>query len=237
MSAGPRVLLLTLSERTSGKGNRYLSGWLGKASVVAFAGEPDKHGNPTWDLFVSEPQPRAEAGQERPQARPERRPQSPDPGDVGRPVAETGSLPIGPASHAKLRRRPAKPSAPPAGRGDGWRGSRVPPARERRQAGPCGRRRGLRRGHSRGPVPVSTPAGRAAARHRRAGAARGAGDKAAHALAEAEERGRGRPGRGRRGRGGLGCATDGRGRRGGRPRPVPEIEAQLSRPRRRGHAS
>ena len=54
MSAGPRVLLLTLSERTSGKGNRYLSGWLGKASVVAFAGEPDKHGNPTWDLFVSE---------------------------------------------------------------------------------------------------------------------------------------------------------------------------------------
>src|SRR6476646_1733680 len=62
MSAGPRVLLLTLSERTSGKGNRYLSGWLGKASVVAFAGEPDKHGNPTWDLFVSEPQPRAETG-------------------------------------------------------------------------------------------------------------------------------------------------------------------------------
>ena len=54
----------TLSERTSGRGNRYLSGWLGKASVVAFAGEPDKHGNPTWDLFVSEPQPRAEAGQD-----------------------------------------------------------------------------------------------------------------------------------------------------------------------------
>ena len=76
MSAGPRVLLLTLSERTSGRGNRYLSGWLGKASVVAFAGEPDKHGNPTWDLFVSEPQPKAEAGRptaERPlRARPGR---------------------------------------------------------------------------------------------------------------------------------------------------------------------
>src|SRR3954447_19593856 len=87
MSAGPRVLLLTLSERVSGKGNTYLSGWLGKASVVAFAGEPDKHGNPTWDLFVSEPQPRAETGQERPQARPERRPQSPDPGDAAKPSA------------------------------------------------------------------------------------------------------------------------------------------------------
>src|SRR4051794_14338953 len=112
MSAGPRVLLLTLSERTSGQGNRYLSGWLGKASVVAFPGEPDKHGNPTWDLFVSTPEPRPEAGQERdparrPQARPERRPQSPDPGD-GR-VSTTASA--------------AKPSAPPSARGDGWRGS------------------------------------------------------------------------------------------------------------------
>src|SRR3954452_24265329 len=100
MSASPRVLLLTLSERTSGRGNRYLSGWLGKASVVAFAGEPDKHGNPTWDLFVSEPQPSAEGGPERPQAGQERRPQSPDPGG-------------GPAKH------PARPVE----RGDGWRGS------------------------------------------------------------------------------------------------------------------
>src|SRR3954463_3975867 len=100
MNAGPRVLLLPLSERTSGRDNAYLSGWLGKASVVAFAGEPDRHGNPTWDLFVSTPEPTAEVGQERPQARPERRPQSPDPGD-GR----------------------AKPPASPVARGDGWRGS------------------------------------------------------------------------------------------------------------------
>src|SRR4051812_31465081 len=64
MSAGLRVLLLTLSERTSGKGNAYLSGWLGKASVVAFRGEPDKHGNETWDLFVATPEPRPEAGRE-----------------------------------------------------------------------------------------------------------------------------------------------------------------------------
>ena len=42
-----RVLLMRLSERTSARGNAYLSGWLGKASVVAFRGEPDKHGNET----------------------------------------------------------------------------------------------------------------------------------------------------------------------------------------------
>jgi alanyl-tRNA synthetase len=32
---GDKVLLLELRERTSASGNRYLSGWLGKASVVA----------------------------------------------------------------------------------------------------------------------------------------------------------------------------------------------------------
>ena len=98
MSAGPHVLLLTLSERTSGKGNRYLSGWLGKASVVAFAGEPDKHGNPTWDLFVSEPQPRAEVEN--------RNLRSSDPG-----------------GHVSTSASAAKPSALPSARGDGWRGS------------------------------------------------------------------------------------------------------------------
>jgi hypothetical protein len=81
---------MQLSERTSGKGNRYLSGWLGKASVVAFAGEPDKHGNETWNVYVSEPQPRAEQQQSKPETR------------------QDG---------------PAKPSASPVARGDGWRGS------------------------------------------------------------------------------------------------------------------
>ena len=100
MSAGPRVLLMQLSQRTSAKGNAYMSGWLGKASVVAFAGEPDRHGNATWDLFVSEPQPRAEQQQSKPEARPERRPQGPDRGEA-----------------------PANPSASPTQRGDGWRGS------------------------------------------------------------------------------------------------------------------
>ena len=61
MTYSPRVLLATLSVRTSGKGTAYLSGWLGKARVAAFAGEPDKHGDATWDLFVSEPEPRQDA--------------------------------------------------------------------------------------------------------------------------------------------------------------------------------
>jgi hypothetical protein len=42
-----KVLLLTLSERTSAKGNRYMRGWLGRASVVAFQGEKDEAGNAT----------------------------------------------------------------------------------------------------------------------------------------------------------------------------------------------
>jgi hypothetical protein len=54
----PRVLLTRLSVRTSAKGREYLSGWLGKASVVGFKGEPDKYGNEAWDLYLSEPEPR-----------------------------------------------------------------------------------------------------------------------------------------------------------------------------------
>ena len=49
MTAPNRVLLLTLSERTSAKGRRYMSGLLGRASVVAFeAEEPKRRGNKWW---------------------------------------------------------------------------------------------------------------------------------------------------------------------------------------------
>jgi hypothetical protein len=58
---GARVLLMSLSQRTSAKNTEYLSGYLGKARVVGFRGkEPDKFGNPTWDIFVAEPEPKAE---------------------------------------------------------------------------------------------------------------------------------------------------------------------------------
>jgi hypothetical protein len=55
----PRVLITKLSVRISSKGREYLSGWLGKASVVGFkAAEPGKFGNPVWDLFACEPEPK-----------------------------------------------------------------------------------------------------------------------------------------------------------------------------------
>lgn len=52
-----RVLLLELRERTSAAGNRYLSGWLGRASVVGFLDREAEE--PTWQVFVSTPTPRA----------------------------------------------------------------------------------------------------------------------------------------------------------------------------------
>jgi hypothetical protein len=53
-----KVLLLELKERLSGNGNRYLSGWLGKASVVAFLDRDAAE--PTWQVYVSTPKPRPE---------------------------------------------------------------------------------------------------------------------------------------------------------------------------------
>ena len=58
--ASASVLLATLSVRTSAKGRKYLAGWLGKAKVVGFEGEADKFGNPTWNLYVSELEPRGD---------------------------------------------------------------------------------------------------------------------------------------------------------------------------------
>jgi hypothetical protein len=47
-----KVLVATLWQRTSGKGNDYLSGFLGKARIIGFRGEPTTDGTPTWDLYV-----------------------------------------------------------------------------------------------------------------------------------------------------------------------------------------
>jgi hypothetical protein len=100
MSAAPRVLLMQLSERTSARGNRYLSGWLGKASVVAFLDEqPDKFGNPQWSVFVAEPQPRTD--------------------QRALPLERAGASSPG---YARNGDAPANRSARPVERGDGWRG-------------------------------------------------------------------------------------------------------------------
>jgi hypothetical protein len=92
---GNRVLLMTLSCRTSAKGNAYLAGWLGKASVVAFAGEPDKFGNPTWDVFLAEPEPKRDSVQKPPASPPER-----------------DEAPMPPAAPAAAAARPDGPQAP-----------------------------------------------------------------------------------------------------------------------------
>ncbi|CAH0496615.1 hypothetical protein [Novosphingobium sp. CECT 9465] len=48
-----KVHLFDLRERISASGNRYLSGWLGKASVVAFLDREAEE--PTWQVYVSQP--------------------------------------------------------------------------------------------------------------------------------------------------------------------------------------
>jgi hypothetical protein len=56
-----RVLLMRLSIRKSASGTEYLSGFLGAARVVAFkAKEPDCYGNDQWEVFVAEPEPKAD---------------------------------------------------------------------------------------------------------------------------------------------------------------------------------
>jgi hypothetical protein len=47
----PKVLA-TLWQRTSERGNDYLSGYLGRARVIGFRGEPTAEGIPTWDLCL-----------------------------------------------------------------------------------------------------------------------------------------------------------------------------------------
>jgi hypothetical protein len=52
MSSDQKVLIATLWQRTSGKGTEYLSGFLGKARIIGFRGEPMADGTPTWDIYV-----------------------------------------------------------------------------------------------------------------------------------------------------------------------------------------
>lgn len=64
-----RVLLAVLTERESAAGNPYLSGWAGASNLVAFRGEPDEQGRPTWNLYLAERQPRQEGRQAAPEDR------------------------------------------------------------------------------------------------------------------------------------------------------------------------
>jgi hypothetical protein len=48
-----KALLASPWERTSAKGNTYWSGFLGKARVIGFRGEPHPDGTQTWDLYLT----------------------------------------------------------------------------------------------------------------------------------------------------------------------------------------
>jgi hypothetical protein len=64
-------LLTTLWERTSARGTAYLSGFLGRARIIGFRGEPTADGTLTWNVYLQpgrwqeEPRPRAAAATQR----------------------------------------------------------------------------------------------------------------------------------------------------------------------------
>src|SRR5215472_5698155 len=97
MSGAPKILLATLWQRTSERGNKYLSGFLGKARIIGFKGEPTADGTPTWNLFLQPGKEQEQAEAERrvaPSRRPEQpqRQQQPDP---DRPFWDDGIDDIG----------------------------------------------------------------------------------------------------------------------------------------------
>jgi hypothetical protein len=53
VSGEPKILLTTLWQCTSERGNEYLSGFLGKARIVGFRGEPREDGTPTWNIYLT----------------------------------------------------------------------------------------------------------------------------------------------------------------------------------------
>jgi len=53
MNGEPKILLCSLWQRTSERGNEYLTGFLGKARVIGFRGEPTADGAPTWDIYLT----------------------------------------------------------------------------------------------------------------------------------------------------------------------------------------
>ena len=62
MSSGDtKVLLCTLWQRTSARGNEYLSGFVGKARIIAFRGEPTADGTLTWNVYLQPSKEQSEA--------------------------------------------------------------------------------------------------------------------------------------------------------------------------------
>ena len=71
-----KVLIAVLWQRTSAKGNEYLSGYLGEARVIAFRGEPTADGTPTWNIYLQPGKKQEEQEGHASSARPARQQQS-----------------------------------------------------------------------------------------------------------------------------------------------------------------
>lgn len=93
-----RVLFAVLSECTSGRGTAYLRGWAGASNLVAFPGDPDDQGRPTWNLYLTERQPRDSP----PAPRQRATGREAAPGGPGGPAA-TGARPGGAGRAAERR--------------------------------------------------------------------------------------------------------------------------------------
>jgi hypothetical protein len=99
MSGEPKVLIASLWQRTSASGNEYLSGFLGKARIVGFRGEPTADGTPTWNLFLTPGKEQTEARaaaprrspRPRPRPRPAEAPSSGDPRPFDDPIGDVGA--------------------------------------------------------------------------------------------------------------------------------------------------
>jgi len=54
MNGEPKILLCSLWQRTSERGNEYLTGFLGKARIIGFRGEPVADDTLTWNIYLQE---------------------------------------------------------------------------------------------------------------------------------------------------------------------------------------
>lgn len=97
-----RVLFAVLSECTSGRGTTYLRGWAGASNLIAFRGEDDEQGRPTWQLYLTERQPRD--GSPAPRQRASER------GVASASPGATGARPDGTARPTHSDRHPISPN-------------------------------------------------------------------------------------------------------------------------------
>lgn len=90
----PSVNVGRLYERTSSKGNPYLSGFFGSMKIAALKSkDTDAEGNPIWNLMIAAAPSRDRAGNNAGRKAEAERPRDPD-GSRGRPAMRASSLTV-----------------------------------------------------------------------------------------------------------------------------------------------